>query len=121
MSDRTVEGLNERERECLAHLQEAKKLGMNFSRYCREKQLSFHQWSWIKRALIRKGVVGVRRRAEGSNGGGFLPVRIAAAATMRSTTATLVCRIHHPAGWMIECASYPEVSWMCALMSGESR
>src|SRR5579862_2740821 len=77
MSDQTVEGLNERERECLAHLREAKKLGINFSRYCREKQLSFHQWSWIKRALIRKGVVGVRRRTEGSNGGGFLPVRIA--------------------------------------------
>jgi hypothetical protein len=93
MSDQTVEGLNERERECLAHLEEAKKLGINFSRYCREKQLSFHQWSWIKRALIRKGVVGVRRRTEGSNGGGFLPVRIAPAVTMRSTTATLVCRL----------------------------
>ena len=121
MSDQIVEGLNERERECLAHLEEAKKLGINFSRYCREKHLSFHQWTWITRALVRKGVVGVRRRTEGSNGGGFLPVRIVPAATMKSTTATLVCRIHHPSGWTIECASYPEVSWMLALMSGASR
>jgi len=56
MSDRTVEGLNERERTCLAHLEEAKRLGVNFSRYCREKDLSFHQWAWVKRALLRKGL-----------------------------------------------------------------
>jgi hypothetical protein len=121
MSDQTVEGLNERELECLAHLEEAKKLGINFSRYCREKQLSFHQWTWIKRALLRKGVIGGRGRTEVSNGGGFLPVRIAPAATTTAKTATPVCLIHHPSGWMIECASYPEVSWISALLAGASR
>ena len=114
MSDRNLEGLSERERACLAHLDEAKRLGVNFSRYCREKDLSMHQWSWVKRALVRKGVVGGRRRAERSKAAGFVPVRIAPAA------ATTVCRIRHPSGWTIECASYPEVSWMSALMSGAS-
>ena len=36
-------------------------------------------------------------------------------------TATTVCRIRHPSGWMIECASYPDVSWVSAVMSGEAR
>lgn len=120
MSNRDLEALSERERACLAHLEEAKRLGVSFSRYCREKQLSFHQWTWIKRVLVRKGVVDGRRRTERSNGGGFLAVRIAPAATTTAITGTPVCRIHHPSGWTIECASYPEVSWMSALMSGEA-
>jgi hypothetical protein len=111
MSERAVDGLNERELACLAHLEEAKKLGLNFSRYCREKHLSFHQWAWIKRVLVRKGVIGERRRAEPSTMANFVPVRVTAA-------AATVCRIRHPSGWMIECASYPEASWVLALMSG---
>jgi hypothetical protein len=118
MSNGNLEALSERERACLAHLEEAKRLGVNFSRYCREKQLSFHQWSWIKRVLVRKGVVDGRRRTERSNGGGFVAVRIAPAAPMTTTTAAPVCRIHHHSGWTIECASYPEVSWISALLSG---
>jgi hypothetical protein len=120
MSDRNLEGLSERERACLAHLQEAQKLGMSFSRYCREKKLSMYQWTWIKRALVRKGVIGRRRRApvEGPKGAGFVAVRIAPAAA--ATTTTAVCRIRHPSGWTIECASYPAASWMSALMSGEA-
>jgi hypothetical protein len=115
MSERNVEPLSERERACLAHLEEAKKLGMSFSRYCRDRQISMHQWSWIKRALVRKGVIGGRRRGERPEAAGFVPVRIAPPVS----TATTVCRIRHPSGWMIDCASYPEASWMLALMSGE--
>jgi hypothetical protein len=115
MSERNVEPLSERERACLAHLEEAKKLGKSFSQYCRDKQISMHQWTWIKRALVRKGVIGGRRRAERSEAARFVPVRVAAPASPAAT----VCRIRHPSGWTIECASYPEVSWMSALMSGE--
>ena len=122
MSERNVEPLSERERACLAHLEEAKKLGKSFSQYCRDKQISMHQWTWIKRALVRKGVIGGRRRVpvEGPTAAGFIPVRVAPAAVAATTTPTTVCRIRHPSGWTIECASYPEVSWMLALMSGES-
>jgi len=120
MSDRNLEGLSDRERACLAHLEEARELGVSFSRYCREKHLSMHQWTWIKRALVRKGVISERRRVDRSQAAGFVPVRIVPAATMATTTATTVCRIRHPSGWTIECASYPEVSWMSALLSGEA-
>jgi hypothetical protein len=40
-----LEALNERERACLSHLEQAQRLGVSFSRYCREKQLSLHQWA----------------------------------------------------------------------------
>ena len=39
----------------------------------------------------------------------------------RPRAAATVCRIRHPSGWTIECASFPEVSWMSALMSGAAR
>jgi hypothetical protein len=107
----------------LAHLEEAKTLGVSFSQYCRDKQMSMHQWTWIKRALVRKGVIAGPRRPKTELGkpAPFVPVRIAPVATVTPATATTVCRIRHPSGWMIECASYPDASWMSALMSGEAR
>ena len=114
MTERKVGALSEREQACLAHLEEAKKLGVSFSQYCRDKQISMHRWTWIKRALMRKGVIGKRGRAEQAKSAGFVPVRVAAPVA----PAMPACRIRHPSGWTIECASYPEVSWMSALMSG---
>ncbi len=125
MSDRNLEGLSERERACLAHPEEAKRLGINFSRYCREKDLSFHQWAWVKRALIRKGVIGARRRTEKAKPAGFVPVRVApaavAAATTTKATTTMLCRILHPSGWTIECTGYPAPTWLSALLTREAR
>jgi hypothetical protein len=113
MSDRNLEALNERERACLTHLRQAQELGVSFSRYCRERDLKFQQWAWVKRVLIRKGVIGARRPAGKANAVGFAPVRVAPPAA-----AAMVCRIRHPSGWTIECASFPQASWMSALLSG---
>jgi hypothetical protein len=122
MAKWNLEALSDRERACLGHLEQAKKLGVSFSRYCREKELSLHQWAWIKRVLVRKGMVSERRRMEGPTAVGFAPVRIVpAAATMTTTAAAMGCRICHPSGWTIECAGYPEVAWLLALLSGEAR
>lgn len=38
MFDWNLEGSSDRERACLAHLEESKKLGVSFSRYCRENK-----------------------------------------------------------------------------------
>jgi len=121
MSKRTLESLSDREQACLSHLEEAKKLGVSFSHYCREKQMSMHQWTWIKRALVRKGVIDRPRPPKVTKPVAFVPVRIAPVATVIPPTAATVCRIRHPSGWMIECASYPDVSWVSAVMSGEAR
>lgn len=116
MSKRTVENLSDRERACLEHLRQAQELGLSFSQYCRERDLKINQFYWVKRGLIRKGVIAVRRRGERDKSAGFVPVRIAASATGGS----VACRIRHPLGWTIECTSLPEASWMSALVSGET-
>jgi hypothetical protein len=119
MSERNLGALSERERACLTHLRQARELGVSFSQYCREKNLKMNQWTWIKRVLVRKGAIDGSRRAGKTKPAGFVPVRIAPAAAAAATTTT-VCRIRHPSGWTIECASFPEASWMSALMSGEA-
>jgi hypothetical protein len=117
MAKWNLEALNERERACLDHLEQAKRLGVSFSRYCRDKELRLQQWAWVKRVLVRKGVISERRRAQRPKAVvGFAPVRVAATATTMTG-----CRIRHPSGWTIECAGYPEVSWLLALLSGEAR
>jgi hypothetical protein len=122
MAKWNLETLNERERACLGHLEQAKKLGVSFSRYCREKELSLHQWAWVKRVLVRKGIISERRPVEGAKSVvGFVPVRVAPAPTTTTTAVATGCRIRHPSGWTIECAGYPDVSWLSALMSGEAR
>ena len=122
MSDRNLEALSERERACVTHLRQAQELGVSFSEYCREKDLKIHQWTWIKRALVRKGVIDGPRRAGKYKPARFVPVRIApTAATMTPTAAATGCRIRHPSGWTIECMGYPDVSWLSMLLSGEAR
>jgi len=122
MAERNLGALNERERACLAHLRQAKELGVNFSQYCGERDLKFHQWMWVKRGLFRKGVIERARRTGKTKSAGFALVRIApAAATMPTTAATRGCRIRHPSGWTIECTGYPDVSWLSRLLSGEAR
>jgi hypothetical protein len=123
MAKWNLEALNERERACLGHLEQAKRLGVSFSRYCRDKELKLHQWAWVKRVLVRKGVISERRGVvEPKAVVGFASVRVApAAATMTTAAARRGCRIRHPSGWTIECSGYPEVSWLLALLSGAAR
>ena len=45
MAKWNLDELNARERACLGHLEQAKRLGVSFSRYCREKDLSLGQWA----------------------------------------------------------------------------
>ena len=115
MSEKTVKNLSEQERTCLEHLRQAQELGLTFSKYCRERDLRIHQWYWVKRALLRKGVIAGRRKPEAKPAAGFVPVRIAPAAA-----AGPACRISHPSGWVIECGSFPQTQWLSALMSGVS-
>lgn len=114
--------LSEKERACLEHLRQAEEQGKSFSRYCREQNLSFNQWYWVKREMLRKGVIAeagkakakAKARGTGAKPAGFVPVRVNASA------AAVVCRVCHPSGWVLECASFPQAQWLAALLSGES-
>ena len=115
MSKASIEELSERERACLTHVREAQRQKLSFSAYCRRQDLNIHQWHWIRRGLIRKGVLAGRGKAKSDKAAGFVAVRIAPCAP-----AAPACRVHHPSGWVIECGSVPQVQWLSALLSGES-
>jgi len=61
-------------------------------------------------------MVGRAQAAATQEPGAFVGVRIAPAPGAAATGAA--CRIRHPSGWVIECASWPEASWMAALFAG---
>lgn len=117
MSEASIENLNERERVCLEHVRQADALGLSFAEYCRQKDLNFNQWYWQRRNLMRKGVISGpakgtkaqvnQRKAKAP---GFAPVRIA--------PPVAACRVHHPSGWVIECAGLPPTQWLSALVTG---
>lgn len=114
--------LSEKERACLEHLRQAAEQGKSFSQYCREQDLSFNQWYWVKREMLRKGVIAeagkakakTKARGTGAKPAGFVPVRVSA------TAGAVVCRVCHPSGWVLECGSFPQAQWLAALLSGES-
>lgn len=114
MSKASGGALNERERACLEHVRQAQALKVSFSEYCRQKGLQANQWYWLRRGLIRKGVLAGRGKAKPDPSVGFIPVHMAP-----PVSAAPACRVHHPSGWVIECDSLPQVQWLSALLSGE--
>lgn len=66
----------------------------------------------IRRQLQGKGVV-VREPSVRSASGKFVEVCVRGATRNEGSA---LCRMRHPSGWMIECASWPEVSWVRQLI-----
>jgi hypothetical protein len=76
-----------------------------------------------KQALIRKGALATRAggedsEADAARAGDFVPVQLTPRRSPSESTA--VCRIHHPSGLMIECTSFPPISWLAALLTKAS-
>lgn len=111
------EQLSAGERECLEHLRRARELGVSVSRYCRDRDLRFHQLMWYKRSLRSKGVIEPARGGKARMGkmGKFVPVSVVV-----PSAVSPACRIVHSSGWAIECASYPQVQWLAGLMAGRA-
>jgi hypothetical protein len=110
MSKLNIANLNEREREWLEHVRQARERGVSFAEYCRRAGLSASLWYRVRRGLVQKGVLGM----EEEKPAGFAPVRVMGSAR----AAPVACRLRHPSGWTIECEGTPEVSWVRALMAG---
>jgi hypothetical protein len=116
-----AEALTERERKCLEHVKQAQELGVSFAEFCRSFDLNFNTWYSIYQGRVRKGVIDGRPKTdepeEARKGtpapAGFAEVRIAPP----PAALAVMCRIRHPSGWVIECANWPEGSWMSALFA----
>ena len=119
-----AEMLSEREQQCLEHVKQAQELGVSFAEFCRSFDLNVNTWYPIRQGLVRKGVIDGPPKTDEPEElkeatpvpAGFAEVRIA-----RTPAAPAVmCRIRHPSGWVIECANWPDGSWMAALFAASA-
>ena len=90
------------------HVERAQSQGQTVADYCRQTGLSVHALYSARRQLKDKGLLpgAPKRRPVHRKLGKFIAVNVSEAAP------TVVCRVRHPAGWVIECANWPDPSWM---------
>jgi hypothetical protein len=112
---KTQNELTTRERQYLDHLRAAQARELSLAQYCRGRGLSAQGLYRVSHRLARKGILlhrePVAKPPEAASQ--FVAVRVAAPAALGA-----VCRLAHPSGWIIECASWPEASWMSQLVNG---
>jgi hypothetical protein len=116
----TEQELTQSDRGWLDHLRRAHAERVTLVEYARAAGLKVGSLYEARRTLQRKGV-----RVPGANAvavneqkpAGFVPVRVLPAAV---SATTAVCRLRHGSGWVIECASWPDASWLTALLGARS-
>lgn len=118
--------VSERETAYLAHLHRAKSLGIALAEYCRRNDLRVKEWYQVRRDMVQKGLMSRTQRNGRQNASrppasAFAAVRVTATPIASAATVAMVCRIRHPSGWAIECASLPPASWLNGLVAGERR
>jgi hypothetical protein len=135
MSEPALEKLNEAERTCVNHLRQAQVLGVSFAEYCRSFDLDLAKWYRVKQALSRKGVTvkamsvsvaevrNVDPAAEEKAPFARVQIAMAPAAPVpppsAGGTVGVACRIMHPSGWVVECGTLPQASWLAAVLAGQ--
>ena len=104
------EDLSPAEKQYLEHAQAAESQGVPLSQYCRTAALSVSSLYNIRRQLVKRGVVPRRRRAARTRASekSFVAVRVTQSNVVRGS----ICRVQSPSGWVIECASWPEATWI---------
>jgi hypothetical protein len=113
------EELTRAERRFLERAAEAQERGVTLEEYYRGSGLSVGWMYNIRRQLQGKGVVVPEPSAPSAvvTSGKFVEVCVRAGTRSEGSA---ICRVHHPSGWMIECASWPEASWVRQLLGERS-
>ena len=118
--------LTERERECLKHIRQARERGISFAEYCRSGGLKANEWHGVRHGMVKKGLLPP------GPGAGPKTMPFTAQACQIYTGASgvlqrygdpsigMACRVRHPSGCIIECASWPELNWMRGLLGAQS-
>ena len=110
------DGMTEKERQILEHLEQAQRLDVPLTEYAQAYNVELKELYNGKAALVRKGILP-SKPATPEEPAGFVAVRVAPSARK---SADCVFRLTHPSGWILECGQFPEASWMLALLSGTS-
>ncbi len=116
--DTKHEGLTGAERSYLEHAERAQVQGQTLAEYCRQTGLSPHVLYSARRQLKAKGALAEAPKPRGmpKKPGQFITVSVGESARAGS----LICRLRHPSGWVMECGSWPDPSWLKGL-TGEHR
>jgi hypothetical protein len=124
MLETATDKLTERERECLKHIRQAREREVSFAQYCRSIGLKANEWHAVRHGMVKKGLLPPgqggktkktpfrRKRAH------FVPVRVESSNGAGSGTG-MACRLRHPSGFIIECASWPDLNWMRGLLGAQ--
>ena len=93
------------------HVERAQSQGQTVAEYCRQTDLSPHALYGARRQLRKAGALSgsPKRRQAKRKPGKFIAVSVT------DPVPVVVCRVRHPTGWVIECASWPDPSWMKGL------
>jgi hypothetical protein len=111
----TTETLTDRERQCLEHLQQAQTLGVTLTEYAETFALDVKALYSGKQQLVKKGVLPAPTTPEPEKSA-FVTVRVAPPSA--PGRGSVVCRVLHASGHVIECSDWPPTSWMAALLAG---
>jgi hypothetical protein len=109
--------LTRAERRYLERVAEAQEQGLTLEEYYRASGLSVGWLHNIRRQLQGKGVAVPEPTAQGAaaTSGKFVEVWVRPQTRSEGST---VCRLRHPSGWVIECASWPPGSWLAECFGG---
>lgn len=109
------------EREYLEHLRRSQERKLTLRQYCRDEGLSVQRLYSLSHQLRRKrGQVPVQGTAKTDKpAGDFVAVRMVPSPAAAPGAGT-VCRLRAPNGWVVECASWPQASWMSQFLNGDT-
>ena len=100
----------------IEHAERAQSQGQTVAEYCRQTGMSPHVLYSARRQMRKKGLLErspAQRRLSGKTGR-FIAVSVVEPAP--APAAGPACRVRHPTGWMIECGSWPDPSWIKELV-----
>lgn len=98
-------------------VERAQSQGQTVAEYCRQTGLSVNALYSARRELKEKGLLPEapkRRPVRKKTRKKFIAVSVA------DTAPAIVCRVRRATGWVIECASWPDPSWMKELTGERS-
>jgi hypothetical protein len=107
---------NHEQLTAVEHAERAQSQGQTVAEYCRETGMSPHVLYGVRRQMRKKGLLegSPRRRRVGGKTGRFIAVSVVESAPVPAVGAA--CRVRHPSGWIIECGSWPDPSWIKELV-----
>jgi hypothetical protein len=111
--------VTEKQRQAVEALEGARREGKTLRAYAQSHGLAIQDLYNALAALRRKGLLATPAR---SARGKFVAVRIEPGATQVSAAGrnSVLCRIVHPRGYLIECTQWPPPSWLESLTTSST-